>query len=127
MKIIVTGGRKYGNEGLVYRTLSNMGCTFLIQGGAAGADRHALNWAIDNSVKHHNEEAKWKDLTHEDARIKQSGYGDYDAEAGNRRNKKMLDDHPDAVVVAFPGGSGTAACVREAKKRKMHVVEIEYP
>jgi hypothetical protein len=125
VKVIVTGGRNYSNRELVYKTLENLGVTHLIQGGATGADNLAIDWAIENEIKYHTEYAQWKDLSHPDARIKKNIYGDYDAEAGNRRNKKMLDDNPDAVVVAFKGGSGTAACVREAKKRKMHVLMMD--
>lgn len=46
--------------------------------------------------------------------------------AGPERNRAMLDGPPVAgVVVALPGGSGTADCVRAARERGIPVVRIE--
>ena len=45
--------------------------------------------------------------------------------AGPIRNQQMIDEaHPD-MVLAFPGGRGTADMVRRARKANIRVVEIE--
>jgi len=40
------------------------------------------------------------------------------------RNQKMLDDNKVDLVVAFPGGKGTADMVERAKKANIEVREI---
>lgn len=46
--------------------------------------------------------------------------------AGPIRNQEMIDQEPD-LVLAFPGGRGTADCVRRAKKAKIKVIELKGP
>lgn len=43
--------------------------------------------------------------------------------AGPIRNRQMLDGKPD-LVIAFPGGKGTADMVAEAKRRGIAVREV---
>lgn len=127
MEIIVTGGRKYANKKLVWTKLRDLGATRVIQGEATGADRLAKEYAQWAGIFNEKDcyPADWKDLTQPDARIKNGPYGPYDAQAGNRRNRRMLIENPNATVVAFPGGSGTADCVRAAKKLGMKVIEVK--
>jgi hypothetical protein len=77
-----------------------VGITALIHGGASGADYLAYQWAIDNRVDVKCYEADWK--THSKA-------------AGPIRNKYMLVDSKPDMVIAFPGGKGTANMVKLAK------------
>ena len=44
--------------------------------------------------------------------------------AGPIRNQRMLDEHAPDLVVAFPGGRGTADMVRRARKSGVEVAEI---
>lgn len=48
----------------------------------------------------------------------------YGKSAGFIRNIQMLDEAKPELVVAFPGGAGTAHTVREAKLRKIPVMEV---
>lgn len=43
--------------------------------------------------------------------------------AGCKRNTRMLDMHKPVALVAFPGGKGTADCVRKARVRGIKVYE----
>jgi predicted Rossmann-fold nucleotide-binding protein len=36
----------------------------------------------------------------------------------------MLAENPDALVIAFPGGHGTADCIKQAKELGMKIVEV---
>ena len=46
--------------------------------------------------------------------------------AGPKRNKRMLEWKPD-LVVAFPGGKGTANMVQQARQAGVEVIEVAIP
>jgi hypothetical protein len=71
----------------------------LIEGGARGADRLAREWAKAHGVTVETYEAEWQR---------------YGRGAGPIRNDTMIRDGDPDLVVAFPGGSGTADMVRRA-------------
>ncbi|ABD27421.1 hypothetical protein Saro_2986 [Novosphingobium aromaticivorans DSM 12444] len=97
MKIVVTGGRDFGDFALVTRALSAVhrkhGITALIQGGADGADRLCAEWGWDNGIPVATFNADWK--TH-------------GKRAGPLRNQRMIDEGTPDAAIAFPGGRGTA-------------------
>jgi hypothetical protein len=106
MRVIVCGGREYGDAPAVYNLLDSFSdITFLIEGGAPGADRIARQWAMDRGVPYHTEHAEW------------SKYGNA---AGNIRNRVMIAMNPD-MVIAFPGNTGTADMVAVAEKHRVPV------
>ena len=84
--------------------------TRIIQGGAAGADEMARLWAARHAVEVQTEPANW--LLHGRA-------------AGPIRNQAMLDRHKPSMVVAFPGGKGTADMVRRSRVAGVEIAEIE--
>ena len=45
--------------------------------------------------------------------------------AGPIRNQKMLDDFEPELVIAFPGGKGTADMIRRAREAGVEVAEIK--
>lgn len=108
-QVIVTGGRDYDGWDVVKEALNFIKPDVVIQGGATGADYLAKRWAIENSVIYHTESADWNK---------------YGKAAGPRRNRAMLDKYPDAIVVAFPGGDGTADCVRAAFSKRRMVLQV---
>lgn len=83
----------------------------IISGGASGADSAAIDFAISNFTKLEVYEAAWK--THGKA-------------AGAIRNQQMLDEGKPDLVVAFPGGNGTADMVRRARNKGIEVKEITF-
>lgn len=109
-KVLVCGGRDYGNRRKVYEVLDGLhleSCiSRIVTGGANGADMLASDWAAMRSVSYVKYPADWE--THGRA-------------AGPIRNQEMLNmEHPD-LVVAFPGGRGTANMIRLATNAKTSV------
>ena len=113
MKVLVTGGRKYNNYDLVNSTLSEISPTSVVEGGATGADELARRWCKETGTTHFRHNAKWKELG---------------TKAGPARNKEMLKLHPDIdLVLAFPGGKGTADMVEQASKAGIDIRVITEP
>jgi hypothetical protein len=104
MILLVTGGRKLSDQLLVHRELdiihAETHIDLLGHGDAAGADRLADDWARSHGVQRAKMPANWD-------------YFEPDI-AGPRRNRLMLLIKPD-LLLAFPGGTGTASMVRLAK------------
>lgn len=113
MIVLVCGGRTYSNGKAVVRTLSGIHreqpITKVIQGGATGADSFAKGWALIMGIDEVEYKADWN--RHGKA-------------AGPIRNQRMLDEGKPDLVVAFPGGAGTADMVRRAKAAGVRVVEV---
>lgn len=112
MILLCCGGRDYNDNAKVFETLDAIHAeapvTLVIHGGASGADALAGRWALYRGVHVEEHYADW--ATHGKA-------------AGPIRNAKMLSRNPD-LVVAFPGGRGTAHMVRIAKAKGTLVREI---
>lgn len=115
MIILVTGGRKYADVNAVYTTLDAVigvkppERVILVQGGAKGADKIAKQWAKDRLVHCAQVDAYWDLLP---------------TMAGTRRNSGMLLLKPD-ILVAFPGGRGTADMKTKARAAGIQMVVIE--
>lgn len=129
MRILVCGGRDYMNASNVWGTLEHLHSrdpiTFVVEGGATGADSLAKGWALARKIPHKTERAYWTDISHVDAVIRTRRDGTkYNALAGHWRNQRMLDEHNPDVVIAFPGGSGTADMVARAHKAGVQVLEV---
>src|SRR5579859_6662892 len=112
MKVLVCGGRTFGvplkdkpeeqtraEQECVMRVLSGLPITHLIHGGAAGADTLAGKWAKEAGIPCDVFPAEWDK---------------YGRAAGHIRNSHMLERGKPDLVVAFPGGPGTADMVRRA-------------
>lgn len=109
MIAIVCGGRDYRDQERVFAVLDQMKPTFVIHGGARGADALAENWAISRGVPYARVPAQWER---------------YGRGAGQKRNGWMLQLKPDRVI-AFPGGRGTAGMVEQADKAGFLVIKVE--
>jgi hypothetical protein len=113
IRLLVTGGRNFDDAVLVFRTLdgihSEKGIALLIHGGANGADHLAQCWCDDNGC--------WSEVyaipTEEWTRVGKK--------AGPLRNGRMIREGRPDLVVAFPGGPGTADCCRQAKAAGVEV------
>ena len=82
----------------------------IVNGGARGADTLATNFAVANFCEFKEYKADWDK---------------YKKAAGFIRNQQMLDEEDVDLVIAFPGGNGTADMVRRAKKAGIPVVEVD--
>ncbi len=113
-RVLVCGGRDYADRDAMWSFL-DLGhragaIEVLIHGGARGADRLAGEWAKQRGVVVLVYPANWKI---------------YGPSAGPLRNQRMLDLGRPDVVVAFPGGDGTADMVRRAVRAGVRVVEVK--
>lgn len=110
--IIVTGSRDWTDYEVLGRALAAHEPDLIVEGGARGADMVARLWAHENDVKWHTVAADWK------------AYG---KAAGSMRNIKMLEEFPEALVIAFPlpQSRGTYHCIREAVKRGHKVMVVK--
>lgn len=115
MKIVFTGGRDYDDYDKVSWFLytldrENNYQIEMVVGDARGFDRCVREYC-GYSLDHPNVfRADWK--TH-------------GRRAGPIRNYEMLDTTKPDLVIAFPGGRGTADCVRQARKLGIPVREVQ--
>jgi hypothetical protein len=113
MRVLVCGGRTYSDDTRLFAVLDKLhggaGIDLLIEGGANGADHLSWAWSVLRGVPSQRFEADWENQ------------GSF---AGPMRNKRMLDEGKPDLVIAFPGGRGTADMVRKARKAGVQVVEI---
>ena len=124
MRTLVCGGRDYYGynklkdilEGIIsdFHFLTENQEVTIIAGVASGADFLAKVFALDeyceNSWLHYKEyPADWKK---------------HGKAAGGIRNQQMLDEGKPDMVIAFPGGNGTADMVRRARKAGITVIEV---
>ena len=103
MRILVCGGRNFDKWRTVADALDDVltpiNTAILIQGGAPGADSLAVKWANTRNVPVITFPPNW-------SRGKK---------AGPERNAFMLAEGRPDLVVAFPGGRGTADMVARAE------------
>ena len=113
-RVLVCGGRDYHDKYRVYSTLDRLRLIFdistLIHGGAPGADSLAASWAQVRGIKTEAFIADW---------LK------YPKSAGPIRNRQMLDLGRPDLILAFPGGAGTAHMVRIAREAGKYTIKLE--
>jgi hypothetical protein len=135
MRVLVTGGRDYENRAKVFEELDALHkehtITFLMQGGATGADEWAKAWAIQRNIEHKQYDADWDNLDVNPVLIRSRKGKLYNALAGSTRNQIMLDEGKPDIVIAFPGGNGTwdmvkrAYAARRGSRPELQVIEIK--
>lgn len=102
IRLLVCGGRTYDELRTLSKEMSaNHPIAVVIHGGASGADRLAARWADVNNIQTIVFPANWKQ----------------GRKAGPIRNQFMLDESKPDLVLAFPGGPGTADMVPPGKGR----------
>ena len=113
MRVLVCGGRDYKDAARVAQVLDTLhaqhGFTVVIEGGALGVDSWAALWAQGRGIAGETYPADW------------TAYG---KAAGPIRNLQMISNGKPDLVVAFPGGRGTADMVRRAKTAGIKVIEV---
>lgn len=113
--VLVCGGRAFDDHRCVFRTLDVLHAkrriALIVHGDATGADRWADRWAHTggNDIGRMAFPADWER---------------HGRAAGPIRNAEMLRAAKPDVVVAFPGGKGTADMVRRAKAAGVDVIEV---
>jgi predicted Rossmann-fold nucleotide-binding protein len=113
MRVLVCGGRDYSNREALAAVLAELrqtrGISLVIAGGARGADTMAEWWAKAEGIACGVYQADWIGLGRK---------------AGPIRNQRMLDEGKPDLVVAFPGGRGTADMVRRGREAGVEVIEV---
>jgi hypothetical protein len=113
MKLLVCGGRSFTDARLVAEVLDEIHAstpvTELCEGGASGADKLAFWWGVRRYV--------WTSTVPAD-------FSRLGPSAGPIRNAQMLAKFRPDLVVAFPGGRGTADMVGKAEKAGIPVLRI---
>lgn len=111
--VLVCGGREYANRDMLFSILNVAHAAnpikMLIHGGASGADDLAGQWARHVGIPWKAYPAAWKS----------EGKA-----AGPKRNQKMLDEGKPDMVIAFPGGTGTADMISRAELAHVPVAKV---
>lgn len=112
MRVLVCGGRDFCDAQRVYSYLDNINkrhsIDAIIEGNARGADRIAGFWARKNGIDNLKFNADW---------------AKYGKQAGSVRNAEMLRTGQPDLVVAFPGGRGTADMIAKSRAANLEVLE----
>lgn len=113
MKVLVCGGRDFSDWRLLQETLEGLHrhrpFSLVITGGASGADDLAARWGHYAKLPVCIFPANWKHLG---------------KAAGTARNRAMMDLGKPDVVVAFPGGIGTAHMADYAARAGAEVIRL---
>lgn len=128
-RILVCGGRDYKDKVSLYTYLDGL-CeerewhtgidplgpdknwlpyVHVISGKAKGADTLAVDWAVTNWCSYDEYPAQWDK---------------YGKSAGYKRNAQMLEEGKPDLVVAFPGGVGTAMMVKIARAAGVETIVV---
>lgn len=115
MRVLVCGGRQFDDWYLMKRFLDGLHLgserfSVVIHGCARGADEMAEKWARQADVDFLRFYADWE----KDGRA-----------AGPIRNARMLTEGRPDLVIAFPGGKGTADMISRARKAGVKVMVVE--
>ena len=115
MRLLVCGGRDYADKWRVIDELDRIQSArspilVVIHGCATGADLHAEMWAESRKRKALGFRAEWQK---------------HGKKAGPLRNQRMIDEGKPDLVVAFPGGKGTADLVSRAHQAGIEVIEVK--
>jgi len=120
MRVAVIGGRNFKNVQFAFEKLNKLNkiklITQIISDGAGGADAIGKLYAEQFSIDYKEFPAKWHILDHPDALIRKRNGRKYDARAGFRRNKDII-NAADVVIAFWDGKSpGTSDSVKYATK-----------
>jgi len=117
LRVIICGGRDFTDETAIANAIQSIHLErpirHVFHGNARGADTVAAQWIKRHypAISVHACPADWK----------KNGRA-----AGPIRNENMMGHKPD-LVIAFPGGRGTADMVKRAKRDGVEVIEVMPP
>ena len=109
-RVLVCGGRDFRDREAVFASLDSLHAehrfSVVIAGGSRGTDTLAADWARERGVPTEVYRADWEHFGHK---------------AGPLRNGRMLAEGKPDLVVAFPGGKGTANLIEQARAAGVRV------
>ena len=117
--MLVCGGRDWYEKDITFGILDRLAGEYdiavVIHGAASGADTLAGRWARSRGIPVEEYPADWYP-----ARLN----GKLHRGAGYARNRQMLREGKPNLVVAMPGGNGTAHMVRTARAAGVRVLDF---
>ena len=112
VKVVVCGGREFNDKGFIFSELDRLHRDFrfsqVIEGAARGVDTIAGAWARARGLELVEFPADWKNEGRH---------------AALSRNERMLRDSKPDLVIAFPGGNGTAHTCWHTEKSGIQVIK----
>lgn len=111
-RVCVTGGRHFEDDALMNSVLLTLDPAVVITGDATGADACARTWA-----QNHADSCRLE--------VYYAPWGSAGLSAGSQRNREMLLAGQPDLVVAFPGGRGTANMCRQARAANVPVLRVD--
>lgn len=112
MNLLITGGRDFDDMELAFDAIAEIHRLYpisvIVHGNARGADKMADKVADTIGIDRIMMPANW--VKHKKG-------------AGPIRNRAMLDILPIDMILAFPGGAGTANMKTQAKDRGISILE----
>lgn len=112
-RVLVCGGREFADAKRLFAVLDSYDAdhdfSMVIEGAARGADTLARHWGEAKQIPVRSFPANWK----RDGKA-----------AGPKRNARMIEEGKPDLVIAFPGGVGTADCIRQARAAGIEVIEV---
>lgn len=119
--MLVTGGRHYSDRRRLFKELDEVHSRLIpdaelevIHGDASGADELAAEWADSRGVRHSGHRY----------RVERSEWNRIGKAAGPLRNQRMLDENRIDMLIAFPGGTGTADMVARARRCNVPSIRV---
>lgn len=114
MRVLVCGGRDFKDATWLCKAMDYLyhdkgPFHAVVHGGARGADHEAGSWARARDIPEIVFRADWDK---------------HGKAAGPLRNQRMLDEGKPDIVIAFPGGPGTADMVRRARDAGLPVTMV---
>ncbi len=113
-RVLVCGGRDYKDRQRMFAYLDALhereGITYIIHGDSRGADRMSGEWGKARHIPVKPYPANWTK---------------YGPSAGPIRNRAMFVVSQPHLVVAFPGGSGTADMISVATQGNCRVLLVK--
>ena len=131
MIVLVTGGREFADKAGLWRALSALPIEYLVVGDCpSGADKHARDWYEDHKRTVGSESAIVEFA------VVRAAWILLGRRAGPERNGRMVGlakryadayngDTTKVLVLACPGGKGTADCVRRARLAGLTVKTLD--
>ena len=122
--VLVCGGRNFQDYQSVQEELGMLAPSRIIHGGANGADSLGGRYARENRIDCRKFPAIWRPADGRDPVTGRALQKGYNPRAGFQRNERMLHEGRPDLVMAFPGGNGTAHMVRTARQEIYDVQEV---
>jgi hypothetical protein len=103
----------YADRNRIFEVLSELhrerGIEVILHGAASGADLLSVAWADKNGLRAIGFPANWG----KDGKL-----------AAQKRNQRIMSEGRPHLLLAFPGGKGTAEMIRLAKAERLDVIEV---